>query len=170
MSAILTDQFRILRASEFISSMEDSTNCYYTFLSVPDTDEVDSNWSTTIPDPIDSFDEENRAFDNVVALSKITSSNARQVIRKYEWVSGETYEMYRNDYSRVNRSPVTNSTRLYDARFYIMTSEYRVYICLQNGTDPTNPQGRPSINEPTHTTSTPQSAGDGSDKYIWKYL
>ena len=34
-------------------------------LSVPDTDEVDSNWSTTIPDPIDSFDEENRAFDNV---------------------------------------------------------------------------------------------------------
>ena len=49
--------------------------------------------------------------------------------------------MYRNDYSRVNRSPVTNSTRLYDARFYIMTSEYRVYICLQNGTDPTNPQG-----------------------------
>ena len=27
-----------------------------------------------------------------------------------------------------------------------------------------------SINEPTHTTSTPQSAGDGSDKYIWKYL
>ena len=30
--------------------------------------------------------------------------------------------------------------------------------------------GRPSINEPTHTTSTPQSAGDGSDKYIWKYL
>ena len=170
MSAILTDQFRILRASEFISSMENSSNCYYTFLSVPDTDEVDSNWSTTIPDPIDSFDEENRAFDNIVALSKITSSNARQVIRKYEWVSGETYEMYRNDYSRVNRSPVTNSTRLYDARFYIMTSEYRVYICLQNGTDPTNPQGRPSINEPTHTTSTPQSAGDGSDKYIWKYL
>ena len=47
-----------------------------------------------------------------------------------------------NDYSRVNRSPVTNSTRLYDARFYIMTSEYRVYICLQNGADPTNPQGR----------------------------
>ena len=54
--------------------------------------------------------------------------------------------MYRNDYSRVNRSPVTNSTRLYDARFYIMTSEYRVYICLQNGTDPTNPQGNSVIN------------------------
>ena len=33
-----------------------------------------------------------------------------------------------------------------------------------------NPKGRPSINEPTHTTTTAQSAGDGSDKYIWKYL
>ena len=78
--------------------------------------------------------------------------------------------MYRNDYSRINRSPATNSTRLYDSKFYVLTSQFRVYICLQNGTDTSNPQGRPSVNEPTHTTSTPQSAGDGSDKYIWKYL
>jgi hypothetical protein len=170
MSAILTDQFRILRASEFISSVEDINNSYYAFLSVPNTDEIDSNWETNIPDPIDSFDEENRAFDNIVALSKITPSDVRQVVKKYEWISGETYEMYRNDYSRVNRSPATNSTRLYDSKFYVLTSQFRVYICLQNGTDASNPQGRPSVNEPTHTTSTPQSAGDGSDKYIWKYL
>ena len=73
MSAILTDQFRILRASEFISSMEDSTNCYYTFLSVPDTDEVDSNWSTTIPDPIDSFDEVISKYEEVLNSTKILS-------------------------------------------------------------------------------------------------
>ena len=168
MSAILTDQFRILRASEFISSIED--NNYYTFLSVPYTDEIDSNWSSTVPKPLDSFDEENRAFDNIVALSKITTDDARQVVKKYTWTSGETYEMYRHDYTRDNRTPVTSSTRLHDSKFYIMTDDYRIYICLQNGTDPENKKGRPSINKPTHTTVTPQAAGDGSDRYIWKYL
>ena len=170
MSAILTDQFRILRASDFIASIGNTSNSYYTFLSVPDINEIDSDWQNNTPDPIDSFDEENRAFDNIVALSKIAPSDARQVVRKYTWVTGETYEMYRNDYSRVNRTPITNSTRLYDSKFYVLTSDYRVYICLQNGTDPDNPKGRPSINEPTHTTTTAQAAGDGSDKYLWKYL
>lgn len=168
MSAILTDQFRILRASEFISSIED--NNYYTFLSVPYTVEIDSNWSSSVPKPIDSFDEENRAFDNIVALSKITSDDVRQVVKKYTWISGDIYEMYRHDYTRDNRTPTTLSTRLYDSKFYVMTDDYRIYICLQNGTDPDNNQGRPSINKPTHTTITPQAAGDGSDKYIWKYL
>ena len=132
MSAILTDQFRILRASDFIASIGNTSNSYYTFLSVPDINEIDSDWQNNTPDPIDSFDEENRAFDNIVALSKIAPSDARQVVRKYTWVTGETYEMYSNDYSRVNRTPITNSTRLYDSKFYVLTSDYRVYICLQN--------------------------------------
>jgi hypothetical protein len=41
---------------------------------------------------------------------------------------------------------------------------------LQNGTDPDNPNGRPSLDEPTFTDLEPRSAGTSGDGYIWKYL
>ena len=31
------------------------------------------------------------------------------------------------------------------ASYYVLNSDYRVYECLQNGTDPENPNGRPSL-------------------------
>ena len=51
-----------------------------------------------------------------------------------------------------------------------MNSEYRVYACLQNGTDPENPNGKPSLDEPLFTDLEPKSAGTSGDGYIWKYL
>ena len=51
-----------------------------------------------------------------------------------------------------------------------MNSDFRVYICLQNGTDPDNTEGRPSLDEPTFTDLEPRSAGTSGDGYIWKYL
>ena len=39
-----------------------------------------------------------------------------------------------------------------------MNSDYRVYICLQNGTNPENPDGRPSLDEPLFTDLEPRSA------------
>ena len=41
MSAILTDQFRILRASDFVAGINPATDSYYAFLSTPYTDEID---------------------------------------------------------------------------------------------------------------------------------
>ena len=41
---------------------------------------------------------------------------------------------------------------------------------MQNGTDPDNPTGRPSLDEPTFTDLEPRSAGSSGDGYIWKYL
>jgi hypothetical protein len=170
MSAILTDQFRVTRASDFVASIGSTTKTHYAFLGMPLTDEVDLNWSLTIPDPIDDFDQEYSYSSNMISLSKINPSDIRQVIPKYQWTSGQSYEMYRHDYNRNNLSPYTRSTRLYDARYYVVNRDYNVYICLQNGTDPENPNGRPSLNEPTHTSPIPQIAGDGSDRYIWKFL
>jgi len=51
-----------------------------------------------------------------------------------------------------------------------MNSDYKVYICLQNGTDPDNPDGRASLDEPTFTDLEPRAAGTSGDGYIWKYL
>ena len=78
--------------------------------------------------------------------------------------------MYRGDYSRTNTAPVSGATNLYTATYYVINSDYRVYECLQNGTDPDNPNGRPSLDEPTFTDLEPRSAGSSGDNYIWKYL
>ena len=85
----------------------------------------------------------------MIALKKIEGSDTRQIIRKISWSSGTTYEMYRHDYSRNNPSPITGATNLYDSDFYVMNSDFRVYICLSNGVSPENPDGRPSLDEPT---------------------
>jgi hypothetical protein len=103
-------------------------------------------------------------------LKKINASDIRQVVQKRFWSSGTTYDMYRHDYSRSNTAKVSGATNLYSATYYIINSDYRVYICLQNGTDPDNLNGRPSLDEPTFTDLEPRSAGTSGDGYVWKYL
>ena len=106
----------------------------------------------------------------MIALKKINTSDVRQVVPKTSWSSGTTYDYYRHDYSRTNTAKVSGATNLYSATYFVINSEYQVYICLQNGTDPDNPNGRPSLDEPTFTDLEPRSAGTSGDGYIWKYL
>jgi hypothetical protein len=106
----------------------------------------------------------------MIALKKINASDVRQVIQKRFWSSGTTYDMYRHDYSRSNTARVSGATNLYSASFYVINSDYRVYICLQNGTTPDTSNGKPSLDEPTFTDLEPRSAGTSGDGYIWKYL
>ena len=55
---------------------------------------------------------------------------------------GTTYEMYRHDYNIYNLTPITSQGSLYDANYYVVNEDLKVYICLQNGSDPENPKGR----------------------------
>ena len=53
MSAIITDQLRILNAKNFVSSATDSSNSYYVFIGLPNATEYDSNWDKNPPSPKD---------------------------------------------------------------------------------------------------------------------
>ncbi len=170
MSAIITDQLRILNAKNFVDAATSSENSYYAFVGLPNASNYDANWDSSPPSPKDNFDQENDYWDTMIALKKISSSDVRQVIRKITWTSGTVYDMYRHDISRSNLSVPSNSTNLYSTNFYVVNSDYRVYICLYNGVDPENPSGKPSLDEPTFTDLEPRSAGDSEDGYIWKYL
>ncbi len=170
MSAIITDQFRILTAKTFVSTASSGTSSYYAFIGLPNSNEIDPNWNISPPTPKDSFEQENTTWDTIIALKKILPSDVRQVIRKIVWESGITYDMYRHDISRTNPSKPSGALSLYESNYYVINSEYRVYICLQNGTNPENPEGRPSLDEPTFTDLEPRSAGTSGDGYIWKYL
>ena len=170
MSAIISDQLRILNARNFISGVTSTTNSYYSFVGLPNPNDYSSSWDTDPPAPKDSFEQEDDYWDTMVALKKISPSDVRQVVTKTAWISGTTYDMYRGDVSRTNTSKPSGATNLYSANYYIVNEDFKVYICLQNGTDPENPSGRPSLDEPTFTDLEPRSAGDSGDGYIWKYL
>lgn len=174
--AIVTDQFRILNSQNFIDSISNDADKYYVFVGLANPTSPSagfgrtSTWNENPPSPIDNFSYQNNVRDNILFGKKVSAANVRRIIRKIDWISGRTYEMYRQDYSISNLSPVTQSTRLYDANYYVVNSDYRVYICIDNGSSVDNPSGNPSIDEPTFTTLEPSRAGESGDGYLWKYL
>ena len=176
MPAIISDQFRVLNAETFVKSLigvGQTYNSYYTFIGQPNSTNPfaggSSSWGSG-PSPVDGFKEENDIKDTIIAVKKVTTDDIRRMIRKVTWTAGTTYEMYRNDYSIYNLSPVTKSSNLYNANYYVINEDLRVYICLNNGTNPENPSGKPSYDQPTFIDLEPRAAGTSGDGYIWKYL
>ena len=119
MSAIVTDQFRILNANNFVESVESANNSYYVFLGLPNAEAVgygrSDNWDENTPAPVDSFSSNKHAGDTIMIGKKITSANIRRIVRRLDWTSGTRYEIYRNDYSAANTSPLTSASRLSSA-------------------------------------------------------
>jgi hypothetical protein len=170
MSAIITDQLRISNALGFIDKVNSVDNAYYVFLGLSNSTEYSSTWEINPPFPRDNFNEENKIWDTMFSLKKISPGDVSPVIRRVNWESGRTYDMYRHDISIDKRANQTDSTTLYSSDYYVITQDYRVYICLQNGTTPESPRGNPSLDEPTFTDLEPRAAGTSGDGYIWKYL
>ena len=180
MAAVVTDQFRILNASNFIDSVLDGNNSYYVFLGLPNSGGLSeggvgfgrtTNWSTADsgpPSPIDNLQYLSHYKDTGIFGKRVTSTNIRRVIRKVQWTTNTAYDMYRHDYSYSNPTPNSGTSRLYDSNYYVINSDFRVYICIDNGSSGSNLKGNRSKFEPTSTDLQPFTAG--SDGYVWKYL
>jgi hypothetical protein len=130
-----------------------------------------SNWSTATsgpPSPTDNFKYLTHYRDTGIFGKKITSANIRRVIRKVQWTSNTAYDMYRHDYSSSNTTPNSGTSRLYDSNYYVINSDFRVYICIDNGSSVNNRKGGRSKYEPTSTDV--EVLTDAGDGYRWKYL
>ena len=181
MPAIVTDQFRILNANNFVESVDNTSNSYYIFLGLTNPAGTPggfvgygrtSDWDTSskTPSPIDSFTYRSHAGDTMMFGKKVSSANIRRIIRRVDWVSGNRYEIYRDDYSAANQSPNTKANRLYDANYYVLNADFKVYVCIDNGSSGSNILGNISQDEPTFTDLEPSKAGNSGDGYVWKYL
>ena len=171
MAAIITDQLRILNAKNFVDSVQNSSNSYYAWIGLPDAPEFQSDWNSNPPAPKDCLDDSNYYWDTMLALKKINSGDVSQVVKKITWQSGTTYDTWRNDIDRNNPSQPSGALDIYDSNFYVMNSEFKVYICLFNNANPENSfRGGPSLDEPNFTDLEPREAGSSGDGYIWKYL
>ncbi len=172
MAAFVTDQFRILNAGSFVDSI--SNNSYYAFLGLSNATPAaigfgrTDNWNTsTANNPVDNSQYLSHYRDTSLFGKKITAENARRVIRRINWVANSKYDMYRHDYRQENLSSVSKSLRLYDSNYYVITDEFKVYICIENGTSGINPTVPASTLKPTHTDIEPVLYSDG---YKWKFL
>ena len=110
MAAIITNQFRVLNANNFISDLDSGENSYYSFVGLPNPTNYNENWDFSPPAPKDSFEQEDDCWDTIIALKRIFSEDARQVVKKNVWSSGTTYDMYRHDISRTNTSKPSEAT------------------------------------------------------------
>ena len=174
MAAIVTDQFRILNANNFVETVESPANSYYVFLGLTNPTTVGfgrtNNWDDNIPNPTDSIDIVNHTADTMMFGKKVGAANIRRLVRRTNWIQGTRYEMYRHDYSGSSPAPITQASRLYDANYYVMNKNYNVYVCIDNGSSGISTTGNASQDEPLFTDLEPSAAGSSGDGYVWKYL
>jgi hypothetical protein len=137
MSAVVTDQFRIANATSFIESVLDDNNSYYVFLGLPNPTVAGFGRTTTVNDwplaPVDNLSYQTSYRDSMLFGKKINTANIRRVVKKHIWSQNTRYDMYRHDYSATNLTPNSKTTNLYRSNFYVMNSDFEVYICLDNG-------------------------------------
>ena len=180
MAAILTDRFRVVLAENFrqrVALGEDPQFVdgngnrtvdeigLYLFFAKSD------GWTNNQPvNPIDNQEAAFNIYDQMIGLKKIPSSEIRSVIPNKTWSSGTTYDIYRHNYGSVINATnnvvnyvegLNTEIHLYETNFFVVTSEYKVYKCLNN-----NNNGQSTV-EPSSTTSSPFTLSDG---YVWKFM
>lgn len=111
-----------------------------------------SNWTAEpTPDtPTGSISEQQTLRNNIKAIKKIPTANIALIVPRYNWVSNTVYARY----------DITDAT-LSTKNFYVMTSDYNVYKCINNNTN-----GVSTI-QPYGTSTSVIQTGDG---YSWKFM
>jgi hypothetical protein len=151
MSAIITSQFRLENANNFIASTADVSNSVYVFIGKSDawSTSKDINTDSAATTPLDTISEINDAWQNMIAMKKVNSSQIINLSPRHNWTSGLGYTPWDD-----------GDNDIFTKEFYAITDEFKVYKCIRAGTGA-------SVNKPTHTELYPQFEADG---YLWKYM
>ena len=177
MPAIITDKFRIHNSEQFREAFsEASGNTMYLGIGRPQPfatstrgDARTNNEGSDISPltPADNLNAQHFPFDDMLASKKIPTTDVTFAIPRRNWVTGTTYDTYRHDYGEYATGGTTvitansGASTLFDATFYVLTTDRNVYKCLANDNNTA------STVEPTGTSTTVLSTADG---YKWKYM
>ncbi len=170
MAAIITNKFRINNAEQFVESFsETAATTYYLFIGRPhawatDADpqgvSVDEGTDTAPPTPYDTMGAEFYAWDDMIGMKKIASTDVSYVIPRRDWTTGTTYDYYSHDIA-TGAAANSGATNLFDATFHVVNSNNDVYKCIWNDANTA------STTEPTSTSNSIATLADG---YKWKYM
>lgn len=113
--------------------------------------------------PADNFRYDLHVRRDMLYAKAIRPADVSYIVPRYDWQSGIVYDMYDDAISPEEPAP-SGATRLEEARFYVLTSEYNVYKCISNNYNSASTQ------VPSGTSMEVFAPGDGSDGYLWKFM
>ena len=148
MTAIITNNFRLNAAKEFVDDVENNSS-YYLFIGRSEAWTNDASPDT----PYDNTYALADAWQSMQAMKEITENDVIFAAPRYQWVSGTTYTEYDD-----------RDANLEGKQYYVISDNNNVYLCLKSGGISTK---NPDI-EGVTTSGVIDYTGD--DGYIWKYL
>ena len=110
--------------------------------------------------PKDTLTYELNTRNRIISVKKIQPTDVSYIVRRIDWSANTVYDQYDGDYSS-NLTSASSATSLKSSNFYVLSSQFHVYKCLDN-----NNNGN-SIVEPSGTFISPIETADG---YKWKYM
>ena len=110
--------------------------------------------------PLSTYKYELSTRRDVITIKEISSSDVSFVVPRINWTLGETYDQYDDNYTEAFPS-FSGATSIVTAKFYVITSEFNLYMCLDNNNNAS------STISPTGYDTTPIVTSDG---YKWKFM
>jgi|694.fasta_scaffold00052_17 hypothetical protein len=146
-------------ADSIYSSVVSKSSKYYYFLgkTVPYTL---VNGVEQVETPLTSYKYELATRRDIISLKQITNNDVSYVVPRIDWIQNTIYDHYDDSYT-VDNPAQSGSTSINDAQFYVLTSTYNLYMCLDNNYD------SPSTIMPTGYDVLPFTTDDG---YKWKFM
>ena len=138
------NEFSIYNAKKFINSVNDEKLYLFLGRTKEWADELDP------PTPTSSEQEMISGWDNMIVTKRMSVSDFSLACVKNVWESGVVYQPWDSD-----------DGLLYNKKFFVITSDNRVYKCLDRIPN------TPSTIEPTDTGVSPIRLSDG---YTWKFM
>jgi hypothetical protein len=149
MSGIITHNLRVFFAKQLWKQFQSSNNTDHIYLCIGRNTpwQHESSPST----PVDTVANTNfNVWRDLMAAKRITSGDVSFAAPRHTWTSGTTYAMYQD-----------NSSTVFSNNFFVLTSDYNVYKCIDNN------NGVQSTVRPTGIVTAPVITSDG---YTWQYM
>jgi len=155
MSKLITNNFKLFNAEQFIESFTESQfEVYYLFVgkSTPFTNDaipptLHDTYCDVYVDP----------YENMLYAKRITTSDIVYMAPRHDWTSNTVYAKYSHD-----------SNNLFQSAFYVAVDEglnYSIFKCIDNN------RGAYSTYEPDSTETSPSDESYITpDGYQWKYM
>jgi hypothetical protein len=153
---LLTDQSRTQLARSFYRDIYTENDYFYFYASRP------LPWTNDLvpTDPEDAQVQINDLRRQTLFVKRVQGSDACLLARRVNWVSGTVYDQYDDAYTSDNPA-ASGATSLATSNFYVMTTDFNVYKCIENN------GGLPSTRKPVSTGAEIFELNDG---YKWKFM
>lgn len=176
MTAIVRNEFRVLNVLSFINAFNTGSSLYLG-IGRPYFWDLVSNTDIAPPVPENDIIGTDRDWEDMMHLKLVNPANISAGIFKELWTPNTIYDTYRHDWNGTRSSTYNGSnpyvplpSDLSQAKYYVITSNYNIYICLKQSNIGGIPQ--PSTQNPE--TGTPIGTNTGifktSDGYLWKFV